>query len=159
MFYNNFLLITVNLRNCRKSSELYRLYFEFCEFWSLCTAKQKQKFERRLGLIFIHQKLCRSEWFSANFQNSQKSPDLASLTLLAPGFFGWCSTLVFSTPPPLHNSFVFKVRQLKFCSELLWDKMNILRQRKSESNRQWRHYDVIFSLLSIKSAKKDPILK
>ena len=48
------------------------------------------------------------------------------LTLLAPGFFGWCRTGgVFSTP--LHNSFLFKVRLLKFCTELLWDKMNILR--------------------------------
>ena len=28
---------------------------------------------------------------------------------------------------PLHNSFVFKVRLLKFSTELLWDKMNILR--------------------------------
>ena len=48
------------------------------------------------------------------------------LTLLALGFFGWCSTGgVF--PTPLHNSFVFKVRLLKFCTELLWDRMNILR--------------------------------
>ena len=49
------------------------------------------------------------------------------LTLLAPGFFGWCSTGggVFSTP--LHNSFVFKVRLVKFCTDLLWNKMNILR--------------------------------
>ena len=46
------------------------------------------------------------------------------LTLLAPGFFGWCSVF---QPPPLHNAFVFKVRLLKFCTELLWDKMNILR--------------------------------
>ena len=50
------------------------------------------------------------------------------LTLLALGFFGWCSTGggggVKNTP--LHNSFAFKVRLLKFCTELLWDKMNIL---------------------------------
>ena len=29
--------------------------------------------------------------------------------------------------PLFHNSFVFKVRLLKICTELLWDKMNILR--------------------------------
>ena len=52
----------------------------------------------------------------------------SNLTLLAPGFFGWCRTGgggVFH--PLLRNSFVFKVRLLKFCTELLWDKMNILR--------------------------------
>ena len=32
---------------------------------------------------------------------------------------------VFSTS--LHNSFVFKVRLLKFCTELLWDRMNNFR--------------------------------
>ena len=40
--------------------------------------------------------------------------------------------VVFSTP--LHNSLVFKVKLLKVCTELLWDKMNILRQRESGSN-------------------------
>ena len=40
---------------------------------------------------------------------------------------------VFSTPNP--NSFVFKVR-LQFCTELLWDKINILRQKESGSNQQ-----------------------
>ena len=48
---------------------------------------------------------------------------------LAPSFFGWCRTGggggVFSTP--LHNSFVFKVKVLEFCKELLWDRMKILR--------------------------------
>ena len=47
-------------------------------------------------------------------------------------------------PPPFHNSFVFKVRLLKFCTELLSDRMNNLRWKKSKSNQQWRHYDVIF---------------
>ena len=53
-----------------------------------------------------------NEAFSAN-----KSGQWGGLFLLAPGFFH----------PPLHNSFVFEVRLLKFCTELLWDKMNILR--------------------------------
>ena len=46
---------------------------------------------------------------------------------ISTGLLDWCRTGggVFSTP--LHNSFVFKVRLLKFCTELLWDKMNILR--------------------------------
>ena len=39
-------------------------------------------------------------------------------------------------PPPFHNSFVFKVRLLKFCTELLSDRINNLRERKSESNQQ-----------------------
>ena len=30
-------------------------------------------------------------------------------------------------PPPFHNSFVFKVRLLKFCMEILSDRMNNLR--------------------------------
>ena len=30
-------------------------------------------------------------------------------------------------PPPFHNSFVFKVRLLKFCTEILSDRMNNLR--------------------------------
>ena len=61
-------------------------------------------------------------------------------------------------PPPFHNSFVFKVRLLKFCTELLSDRMNNLLWKKSESNQQWRHYDVTvtsyFSQVSINSAKK-----
>ena len=60
--------------------------------------------------------------------------------------------------PPFHNSFVFKVRLLKFCTELLSDRMNNLLWKKSESNQQWRHYDVTvtsyFSQVSINSAKK-----
>ena len=47
------------------------------------------------------------------------------LTLLALGFFGWCSTGG-AFHLPLHNSFVFNVRLLKFCTGLLWDKINIL---------------------------------
>ena len=50
------------------------------------------------------------------------------LILLAPGFLAGVAPGgggVFSIP--LHNSFVFKVRLLKFFTELLWDKMNILR--------------------------------
>ena len=49
------------------------------------------------------------------------------LTILAPGFFGWCSTRGGGVFHPLYNSFVFKARLLKFCTELLWDKMNIWR--------------------------------
>ena len=30
-------------------------------------------------------------------------------------------------PPPFHNSFVFKVRLVKFCTEILSDRMNNLR--------------------------------
>ena len=54
-----------------------------------------------------------------------KKPE-QNVTLLAPGFFGWCSTGG-GCFPPLHKSFVFEVRLLKVCTELLWDKMNILR--------------------------------
>ena len=49
-----------------------------------------------------------------------------ALTLLALGFFGCCRTGG-SVSTPLHNSFVFKVRLLKFYTEIRWDKMNILR--------------------------------
>ena len=51
-----------------------------------------------------------------------------SLTLFIKGFFGWCSI-----PPPSCNS-VFEVKRLKFSTELLWDKINILQQKKSASN-------------------------
>ena len=44
----------------------------------------------------------------------KKSVVKKTLTLLAPGLFGWCSTGGCFPPPPLHNSFVFKVRRLKF---------------------------------------------
>ena len=71
---------------------------------------------------------------------------LASCTLC---FFGWRSTDgVFSTPLP--NSFIFEIRLLKFCTELLRDKMNILRQKKKEVRIK---SIIIFSLLSIKMAK------
>ena len=74
------------------------------------------------------------------------------LTLLIPGFFGWCSTgggRCF--PPTPFNSFVFKVRRLKFCVELVWGRTNVLRQEKSGSNRHWRHYDVILALMNIEN--------
>ena len=50
----------------------------------------------------------------------------ARLTLLAPGFMAGVAPGEGVFHPP-YNSFVFKVRLLKFCTELLWDKMNILR--------------------------------
>ena len=62
---------------------------------------------------------------------------LMTLTLQAPGILAGVAPGgggVFSTS--LHNSFVFKVKLLKFSTELLWDKMNILGQRESGSNRQ-----------------------
>ena len=59
---------------------------------------------------------------------------LSYLTLLAPGFFGWCSTGgggrgVFH---PIPNSFGFEVKLLKFCTELLCSKRNILRQKNPD---------------------------
>ena len=46
-------------------------------------------------------------------------------------------------PPPPCNSFVFQVRRLKFCTELLWGS----------------DFDVIFALMSIENYQKQPILK
>ena len=45
-------------------------------------------------------------------------------------------------PPPFHNSFVFKVRLLKFCTEIPSDRMNNLRWKiriKSTMTSLWRH--------------------
>ena len=48
-------------------------------------------------------------------------------SLFIPGFFGWCRTEGRGCfPPPPCNSFVFQVRRLKFCTELLWERINIL---------------------------------
>ena len=57
----------------------------------------------------------------------QKKKDRNILTLLAPGFLAVVAPGVGVFSTPFHNSFVFKVRLLKFCTELLWDKVNILR--------------------------------
>ena len=55
------------------------------------------------------------------------------LTLFIPGFFGWCSTRGRECFPPTPcNSFVFKVRRLRFCTELLWSKINILWQENGD---------------------------
>ena len=59
------------------------------------------------------------------------------LTLFIPGFLagvvprggGGCF------PPPPCNSFVFHLRGLKFCTELLVGMISILEQEKSGSNR------------------------
>ena len=57
-------------------------------------------------------------------KTKERQLKIFNLTLLALGFFGWCSTgRGGGFPPPLQNSFVFKVRLLKFW---LWDKINIL---------------------------------
>ena len=58
-----------------------------------------------------------------------------SLTLFILCFFGWCSTVEGCFPPPPYDSFVFKVRRLKFCTTLLRGRINILGQEKSGSNR------------------------
>ena len=48
--------------------------------------------------------------------------------------------------------FLLKIRLAKFCTELLYDKIDIFRERESGSN-QWRpHYDMIFALLRIKNS-------
>ena len=57
--------------------------------------------------------------------------DKKLLTLFIPGYFGWCSTKGGGFTSTPFNSFVFKVRGLKFCTELLWGRINILRQEKS----------------------------
>ena len=50
---------------------------------------------------------------------------LSPFNPISTGLFGCCSTGgVFY---PLLNSFFFKNRLLKLCTELLWDKMNVLR--------------------------------
>ena len=82
----------------------------------------------KTSVYIIHQK---QALITVTSQNS----DLR-VTLFIPGFFGRCSTGgggggFLSTPV---NSFVFKVRHLKFCKELLWDQINILWQEKSVSN-------------------------
>ena len=61
-----------------------------------------------------------------------------TLTLFGPGFLYKHRAVLAGVAPgegcfihPLHNSFVFKVRLLKLYTELLSDKMNILRQSGS----------------------------
>ena len=49
------------------------------------------------------------------------------------------------------NFFVFKVRLVKFCTDIIWDKINIFRPKKSGSNQQRLYYDVIFALLKIEN--------
>ena len=59
------------------------------------------------------------------------------LTLFIPGFFGWCSTGgggVFSTST-LVTPLSLKSRRVKFRTELLWGRINILGQEKLGSNR------------------------
>ena len=63
---------------------------------------------------------------SNSIQPKRQRAILAGLT---PGGGGVC---VFH---PLSNSFVFTVKRLKFCTELLWDKMNIFLQKKLASNQ------------------------
>ena len=55
------------------------------------------------------------------------------LTLFIPGFLAGVVPGCF--PPTPCNSFVFKVGRVKFCTELLWGRTNILWQEKSGSNR------------------------
>ena len=55
-----------------------------------------------------------------------------SLTLFILGFFGWCSTGEVCFPPPPCNSFLFQVRRLKFCTELLWGRINILGKKNRD---------------------------
>ena len=83
-------------------------------------------------VYIIKVKLCKvcvsSLFFSKkNLWGSARSPLVQlvqeGLTLFIPGFFGWCSTGSF--PPTPCNSFVFKVRRLKFCTELLWGRVRI----------------------------------
>ena len=86
----------------------------------------------KTSVYIIHQK-------QALITVTSENSDLR-VTLFIPGFFGWCSMgggggggegCFLPTP---FNSFVFKVRHLKFCKELLWDQINILWQEKSVSN-------------------------
>ena len=57
-------------------------------------------------------------------------------------------------PPPFHNSFVFKVRLLKFCTELLSDRMNNLQRKNPNQINNDVTMTSYFSQVSINSAKK-----
>ena len=48
--------------------------------------------------------------------------------------------------------FLLKIRLAKFCTELLYDKIDIFQQRESGSNQEQPHYDIIFAQLRIKNS-------
>ena len=63
---------------------------------------------------------------STSFSVDINSPS-KSLNPISTGLFCVVVALGGGFPPPFYNSFVFKVRLLKFCTELLSDRMNNLR--------------------------------
>ena len=99
----------------------------FAECWSSCLAQYLWTTEVKHASAGSA-----SGWVSV--RQSSADVNTIALTLYAQGFFVGVAPEGGQVSIPLHNSFVYKVRLPKFCTELIWDKMNILRQRESGSN-------------------------
>ena len=98
----------------------------------------KQKFWQN-GMVYLVGSFCTWSWSLQTVSlNSLELEWKFYLTLFIPDFFGWCSTWGGGgggVPPTPCDSFVFKNRQLKFYTQLLWGRINILRQQKLRSNQ------------------------